>query len=75
MSKKRTVISAKQMPTHYPFISTAVVWFVLDRFKTPGWVWGIVGTLVVIYWSIIIYALFTEEQVELEFPTPSKDVE
>lgn len=66
MSKpNRKVIARGQLPTSFPITSTAVCWLVLDRLRPSGWVWGVAGTVLVILWLVVIYAICTEDSVEL----------
>ncbi len=62
---KRFVILPKNMPARLPVWSTAVVWLLLDRLKPPEWVWGAVGFLMLTIWLILIYAVCTQETVDL----------
>ena len=48
--KKRKVISSKNLPMRSPLIGALVWWLVLDKLGAPGWVWGVVGTMVVVAW-------------------------
>lgn len=62
---KRTVVSWKNLPTRMPLIFTAVCWLLLDRFDSPGWVWGVVGTLVVALWFVWIADVLQRDDAEL----------
>lgn len=60
------VISRKQMPTRLPFVGTAFWLVVMDIYNAPGWVWGVVVTLMVIGWGAIIFSAVKEEQCEVK---------
>lgn len=64
--KKIKVISRKNLPMPLPVGPTIVVWLLLDRLKSPSWVWGAVGTVVAFLWLIaFIHICGLEEKVEL----------
>ena len=54
MSEKRIVLKGKHRRHYFPVIGTVVWWLVLDRFGAPGWVYGVVFTLIGIVWIAII---------------------
>jgi hypothetical protein len=60
------VISRKQLPTNLPTQFTLLMWLVLDKLDSPGWVWGVVGTLVAILWASAIHAMYTQEPTRLK---------
>ena len=64
--KQRRVLSALDLPTRLPIMTTIVAWLLLDRLSAPGWVWGIAGTLLVIYWIACVVTLWTEKSVRLQ---------
>lgn len=47
---KHHVIKRTSLPAQSPVLFTAVMWLLLDRLDSPGWVWGSVGLLVVLMW-------------------------
>lgn len=59
------VISYKNMPVRLPVGGTCVLYLMLDRFQAPGWVWGVLGTLLAILWGIVVHRLFAQKQIEL----------
>lgn len=59
------VVPYKNLPTTFPFVGTAVIYLLLDKWHVPGWVWGVVGTLVVIRWSIAIAMAFVQKQTDI----------
>lgn len=63
--KRRKVISRSFLPTRgVPTIPTIVYWLLLERLGAPGWVWGVVGTLVVVLWAGCLWDIFSSEAVE-----------
>lgn len=63
--KRDKVVSFKQLPSQLPTTGTAVWLLVLDRLHAPGWVWGVVITLLVLIWIIVIVMMIKKQQVEL----------
>lgn len=59
--KKRPVIKRESLQTTPPLLATMVWGLMLDRFHAPGYVWGILGTIVFILWIAYFSLLFTEE--------------
>lgn len=59
------VISYKNLPTRWPVVATIAWWLLLDRLDAPGWLWGTLGTLLVIAWVACIYNICVQEQVNV----------
>lgn len=59
------VISYKNMPVRLPVGGSCVLYLLLDRFQAPGWVWGVLGTLLAILWIVAVHKMFTQKQTEL----------
>lgn len=59
------VISYKNLPARAPILLTAVAYLYLDRYNAPGWVWGIVGTLMAFLWISYMLANYWQEQIDL----------
>jgi hypothetical protein len=57
----RTVIPWDALPTRLPTTQTAVAFLLLDRFAAPGWVWGVVGTVIVLWWVSCIISVSTNK--------------
>lgn len=55
----------KNTPIKFPFTSTVLYSFLLYYFDASGVIWGIFGTLYVIFWSIAIVVKWNEESVDL----------
>lgn len=62
----RKVVHVNDLPTRLPLTTTAVVGLLLDRFDAAGWVWGMVGTIVVLIWIFTLTRLWTERQIQLK---------
>lgn len=62
---KRKVISRKNLPTRMPLALTIALGLLLDRCAAPGWVWGVVGTLMAVVWIAVIFGMFSEDDVEV----------
>jgi len=63
--KLRRVVHGKNLPIRCPLVSTLVLWMVLDKVSAAGWVWGVVGTLVVVMWVEWLIDIFAIEHVEI----------
>lgn len=63
--KAKKVVAYENLPARLPIWVSATAWLLLDRFKPPGWVWGVVGTIFVFMWIISIVELTREERVKL----------
>jgi hypothetical protein len=50
----KTVIDDKCLPWRFPIWQTATAWLLCDRFKIPGWGWGVFWTLIAIVWIATI---------------------
>ncbi len=44
-----------------PVATTAITYLLLDRWAPPGWVWGVVGTLVLMLWLGALLIRWNEE--------------
>lgn len=64
MNKLR-YISPKNLPPSLPILTTAVVYLLLDKFNASQLVWGIVITLLVIYWLSVLFAVITADLVDV----------
>lgn len=63
--KHRKIIASKNMPYRLPLISTLVWWLVMERLSAPGWLYGVLGTLLAIAWIVAIVDLATNEEVDV----------
>jgi hypothetical protein len=58
---KRVVIHTSAFPIRMPVATTAITYLLLDRWAAPGWVWGVVGTLVLMLWLGALLIRWNEE--------------
>jgi hypothetical protein len=58
----RKVINKNNARCNFPIIATLVWWLVLDKIDAPGWAWGVIGTILVVGWVVIIIDVFTREE-------------
>lgn len=72
MTTKTKVIAWKNLPTRFPTYQTVLAWLLLDRFHVPGYVYGIVGTVLAFLWVGSIMMMCKEEKAEPTFWNPSK---
>jgi hypothetical protein len=63
--KKQKVVSVRNLPTRPPIILTVVIWLLLDRLKAPGYVWGILGTLICFMWIAFVVGMFNEDMTDI----------
>lgn len=61
MKRPRYVLPVSVLPTRLPIGLTAIVYLILDRFDAPGWVWGVVGTVMALLWIGAIGLRLSEE--------------
>jgi len=57
----RTVIPWGQLPAQLPTQTTALVYLLLEHFDAPGWVWGVVGTMLALIWVLAGLRMWTEK--------------
>jgi hypothetical protein len=62
---KKYKISTTNMPTRIPLTSTAIALFLLDYYNAPGWLWGVLITILSLAWMAAIYAIFSEDYVDI----------
>lgn len=63
--KKRKVVSRKNLPMRMPLVGTLVWWLVLDKLGAPGWVWGVLGTIIAVGWFAFVVDVFIRDDVEV----------
>jgi hypothetical protein len=51
----RRVIRYSQLPTQPPTLLIALGWMMLDRYQPPGWVYGVVCTILGLFVLSFIY--------------------
>jgi hypothetical protein len=50
------------MPAQLPVQTTALAYLLLDRWSAPGWVWGVVGTVLALFWVLAVVRMYTDKQ-------------
>jgi hypothetical protein len=58
------VINAKYLPAQLPLTLTLVSILALDRWNANGVWWGVICTILVIFWIAAIWKLFTQDAVK-----------
>lgn len=58
-------IDRKNLPQSSPLLGTIVLWLALDYWNAPGWLWGVIGTLVVVLWLAFIAEVSLGESVDV----------
>ena len=57
----RTVIPWSQLPAQLPIQTTALVYLLLEHFNAPGWVWGVVCTMLALIWVLAGLRMWTDK--------------
>ena len=57
----RTVIPWGQLPAQLPIQTTALAYLLLDRWSAAGWVWGVVGTVLALFWVAAGLRMWTDK--------------
>lgn len=57
----RTVLPWSVFPAQLPIQTTALAWLVMDRLHAPGWVYGVVGTVLALFWGLAIVRMCTDK--------------
>lgn len=52
MAKKIIVLPLDHLPVRMPLIPSIVFYIALDMYKAPGWLWGVVGSIMVLVWIV-----------------------
>ena len=58
----RTVLPWAVMPAQLPVQMTALAYLLLDRWSAAGWVWGVVGTVLALFWVLAVVRMYTDKQ-------------
>lgn len=53
------------MPVAFPVFPTLTLYLMLDKFNAPGWLWGVLGTVMAIIWIACIVEIYTCEDVDV----------
>ena len=57
----RTVIPWNALPAQLPVQTTALVYLLLEHFEAPGWVRGVLGTLLALLWVGAAIRMWTQK--------------
>jgi hypothetical protein len=60
------VVHRKNLPASLPIFPTMTFWLILDRLHAPQWLWGVIGTILVLVWILRVIAILHTEMVELD---------
>lgn len=61
MTKKRFVLPGDHYITRAPVMGSVVMYMWLDLYHAPGWLWGVMGTLMSVIWIGWVVVLLKEE--------------
>jgi hypothetical protein len=61
----KRVISYKNRPATLPLWQTLTIFLMMDRFNAPGWLWGVIGTIVVLWWIGAIANISKQKEVDI----------
>lgn len=53
---KHKVVSGSNLPARFPITLTIAAWLLMDRLHSPGWVYGVVWTILAVLWIAAIAA-------------------
>ena len=65
MRKKPKFIKANNMPPRMSILWPIVWWLVLERFNAPGWVFGVMFTMIGLIYAVEAWRMFAGEAVDL----------
>jgi len=60
--KHRTVIKSSSLALRPPTFAAIVWWLLLDRLGAPGWAYGVLWTLVAIFFIVWVYRFRTDQE-------------
>ena len=63
--KHRTVIKPSSLPSQPPTFAAIVWWLLLDRLNAPGWAYGVLWTLVAIFFIAWVYRFWTDQELDV----------
>lgn len=59
------VINRRNLPSRLPVTSTIAWYLFLEHFNTPGWIYGVVFTILGIIWVVSAFFIYLEEPVDI----------
>lgn len=63
--KKTKVIAGTNLPARPPLLFSMVVYLMLEHFNAAGWVYGVAGTIAMIFWICFFVNLFVQGSVDI----------
>jgi hypothetical protein len=63
--KNVKVIKQANLAPRLPLTFTAVAYLLLDKFDAAGWIWGVLGTLIVVIWIASIVGIVKADFVDI----------
>lgn len=60
---KMKVVKREFIPTRLPLSQTLISVLMMDYYNASGWVWGVVITLILLWWIFAVIRLAHEEDV------------
>ena len=58
-------ISRQNLPANPPTTFTLILLLGLDHFHAPGWMWGIVCTLLFVLWAAVLYTMSQCKEIDI----------
>ena len=58
----KNVVSPRHLPARWPIMTTVVIGLLLDRCDAPGWVWGVCGAFVFLWFVLVFIVTFWAEE-------------
>ena len=65
MAKKKKVISRGNLPVSSPIQLTVLVILAMDYWDGAQWVWGVVGSLLVLLWISFIISFWQHDHTDI----------
>ena len=60
--KRSVVIKSSSLPKRSPIGMAILFWLLLDRLSAPGWVYGVLWSLVALCGIVYVISFFTETE-------------
>jgi hypothetical protein len=64
--KEKKVISYRNIPRRPPINITLIAALVCKVFEAPGWLWGGMGAIVLLFWLIYVAKVATEKEISVD---------
>ena len=59
------VVAPKNLPARLPVTPTIVAWMAMDYYESPAWLYGCLGTLLIIIWIASLVKLSRQVNTDL----------